>query len=1004
MKVFEAFSLDTVNHCLWRGEARMALTPKAFDVLRYLVEHADRLVTPDEILEALWPETYVNPEGIRKYILEIRKVLGDQRDQPSFIETLPKRGYRFIANVTEERTAPLPGAVAGAAAGKMVGRRAALAELNHHLEKALSGERQLVFITGEAGIGKTTLVDAFQQLGDGHRNLRTARGQSIEGFGGEEAYYPMLEALGSLVLNAPGTSWVQTLEKHAPTWLAQFPSLVRAEQKDSLQREILGSTRGRMVREICEALEAMTALTPLILVLEDLHWADASTLDLISAFARRREPAKLLLIGTYRPVDAVLSQSSLKALKQDLLVRHLCHEVAIERLEESDVAEYLAKEFANSSFTAGLASLIHHHSGGNALFMAAIVRDIVKKGLIARERGRWTLTAPLEDIYPGIPETLQQMLEIQFAQLSEEEQRILQSGSVAGERFSVWAIAAMLESSPASLEDACDKLASRQQFIRPVGIHAAPNGVPSAHYEFLHALYRQALHRSLSGLNRSQLHLSLGERLRPICDAGKPELASELALHFEEGRDYEQATRYLMLAAENAARRFSHRDSIQILRRAFELASSVAGPARSELEIQILQRTGDAHYALGAMSDSVEAYDAAAAQAAQVGLRTAQIEALAHLAVPVWYLDPARGNAVCERAIVVSREHGDPLLLARAELAAACLRLLYDAWRKEDADTCASARQTIRQLGASSIPEDVLYAYVQTAQGDYEEGLTQVEAAMAAATSPADYLLALGAKTLFLIGLGRFGELLQIVRTGRALAEKNGEDPWVFVFREAWLRWICFDFEGVRLLSEIVMRSDSEQHAAETRTMAIVAAGYVELFRGRYQEALQYFARVRDPKETPKFHFHWRWRMRTELLSIEARLQAGDLPNARIEADALLVSVLSTAEPNLQAVAWEVRARVALGGADLPRALECVESALVILERFDVPLAAWRVHATAWDVYRYAEQHEKAEGHRVCAQAVIMRLADSFEPEEALRKSLLTAAPVRRIFEQGASA
>jgi DNA-binding winged helix-turn-helix (wHTH) protein len=90
MKVFEPFRLDTVNHCVWREEDRLPLTPKAFDVLRYLVEHAERLVTQDEILEAIWPETYVNPEAIRKYILEIRRVLGDRPNPPLFIETLPK--------------------------------------------------------------------------------------------------------------------------------------------------------------------------------------------------------------------------------------------------------------------------------------------------------------------------------------------------------------------------------------------------------------------------------------------------------------------------------------------------------------------------------------------------------------------------------------------------------------------------------------------------------------------------------------------------------------------------------------------------------------------------------------------------------------------------------------------------------------------------------------------------------------------------------------------------
>src|SRR6267154_6331232 len=101
VKYFQSFRLDTMNHCLWSGEKRVSIPPKAFDVLRYLVENPGRLVTQDELLERLWPETYVNPEAIRKYILDIRKILGDRPDQPEFIETVTKRGYRFIAPVTD---------------------------------------------------------------------------------------------------------------------------------------------------------------------------------------------------------------------------------------------------------------------------------------------------------------------------------------------------------------------------------------------------------------------------------------------------------------------------------------------------------------------------------------------------------------------------------------------------------------------------------------------------------------------------------------------------------------------------------------------------------------------------------------------------------------------------------------------------------------------------------------------------------------------------------------
>src|SRR3979411_2467135 len=105
MKSFKAFRLDTANHLLWRDGDRVPIAPKAFDVLAYLVAHAGRIVTQDEILAGLGSEHYVNPEILRKYILEIRKALGDRPDQPEFIETLPKRGYRFVATVIDESVA-----------------------------------------------------------------------------------------------------------------------------------------------------------------------------------------------------------------------------------------------------------------------------------------------------------------------------------------------------------------------------------------------------------------------------------------------------------------------------------------------------------------------------------------------------------------------------------------------------------------------------------------------------------------------------------------------------------------------------------------------------------------------------------------------------------------------------------------------------------------------------------------------------------------------------------
>ena len=503
MKQFHAFRLDSVNHRLWRGDERVTLAPKAFDVLRYLVQHADRLVTQEEILDALWPNTHVNPEVVKKYVLEVRKVLGDRSDKPTFIETFPRRGYQFVAPVSE--TSDVPSSLP-AAAVTMVGRDAQQARLEACLDDALQGHRRVVFVTGEAGVGKTTLVDAFLRRAARRASLRIARGQCVEGFGGKESYYPVLDALGQLRRETERNPVVQALVRYAPTWLIQFPSLVKSDARESLHRETIGTTRERMVREICEALEHITLDDALVLVLEDLHWVDLSTLDVISALARRRGPAKLLLLGTYRQADVVATDNPLTVLKQDLLIHRLCTELALEHLDESDVGDYLAAEFSAADFPSGLDRLIHRQSGGNALFMTTIVRDMVDKGVIVAENGRWTLSRPLADVAPAVPASLQQTLEAQFARLSPAEQRILNQASVAGDRFSVWALTAESDLTPDEIENACERLVGRQQFLRPAGFQELANGTVSAHYEFRHALYREAVYRRLSDVTRSRLH------------------------------------------------------------------------------------------------------------------------------------------------------------------------------------------------------------------------------------------------------------------------------------------------------------------------------------------------------------------------------------------------------------------------------------------------------------------------------------------------------------------
>ena len=139
-------------------------------------------------------------------------------------------------------------------------------------------------------------------------------------------------------------------------WLLQMPSLLSTSDRESLSREVLGATRERMLREMGEALEALTAELPLVLILEDLHWSDYSTMELISYLARQRQPAQLMLIGTYRTVDLIVSGHPLKAVKQELLAKQQCAELPLEYLNEDAIAKYLSVRFPSNRFPASLQS------------------------------------------------------------------------------------------------------------------------------------------------------------------------------------------------------------------------------------------------------------------------------------------------------------------------------------------------------------------------------------------------------------------------------------------------------------------------------------------------------------------------------------------------------------------------------------------------------------------------------------------------------------------------
>ena len=316
-------------------------------------------------------------------VARIRKALRERALTPRCIETVHRRGYRFIATVQKSSDAQSP-SLPTAPMAHMVGREAELGQLRRILERALRGERQIVFMTGEAGIGKTTVVEAFvhhvQTYAKQDGAVWLGQGQCIEQYGPGEAYLPILEALGRLCRGPEGQRLISLLGQHAPTWLVQMPTLVSAEE---LQRQVMRTSKEKMLREMAEVVEVLTAERPLVLIIEDLHWSDVSTLDLLTAFARRPEPARLLVLGTYRPVDVIIRDHPLKAVKQELQMHQQCEELLLGYLSEEAVQDYLRRRFAPGAQQAAwlpqLARFLHERAEGNPLFMVTLVDELVEQ-------------------------------------------------------------------------------------------------------------------------------------------------------------------------------------------------------------------------------------------------------------------------------------------------------------------------------------------------------------------------------------------------------------------------------------------------------------------------------------------------------------------------------------------------------------------------------------------------------------------------------------------------
>ncbi|MGH7963936.1 MAG: ATP-binding protein, partial [Candidatus Binatia bacterium] len=476
----------------------------------------------------------------------------------------------------------------------MVGREAELAYLYQRFTQALDGERQVIFVSGEPGIGKTTLVDAFLEQISDRPHVHITSGQCVEQYGPGEAYLPLLEATARLCRAPGGEQRIEALQRYAPSWLAQLPGLLAPQAHDLLQQRAQGTSRERMVREIAEAAEMFTTQRGLVVVLEDLHWSDGSTLDWITYMALRRAPAKLLILGTYRPTETSINHQRLRGTVQDLLARRSCEELRVTPLREAAIRDYLCGRFGESRLPEALPTTLARRSGGNPLFVANIVDSFVRQEAVMEVDGQWIVRAEeVTELAERVPDTVRQLIERQVERLSEAEQRLLEAASVAGVEFAGAEVAAGLPTTVEEVETHCERFARAGQWLRVTGFAEWPDGTLSGRYGFRHALYHEVIQARVAEVRRMQLHRRIAARKEAAYGQRVGEIAAELAVHFEKGRDLQRTVHYLEKAGETAVHRSAHQEAIVYLRKGLDLLVTQAEtPERTHQELALLVALG----------------------------------------------------------------------------------------------------------------------------------------------------------------------------------------------------------------------------------------------------------------------------------------------------------------------------------------------------------------------------------------------------------------------------
>jgi adenylate cyclase len=481
----------------------------------------------------------------------------------------------------------------------LVGRARERAQMAAAFTSAADGRGLMLGVTGEPGLGKTTLVEEFlHETMDGARPIWAARGRCSERLASTEAYLPFLEALDS-ILHSKRVTWKWTvkdagqspaalLKLLAPTWFAQVAPLAVDQSADRPAPGV--ASQEQMKRELLAFFQEVSRLRPLVLFLDDIHWADASTTDLLAYLASRLATMPMMVLATYRQSDLLLAKHPFIPIKLDLQSRGIFQELELDFLTRDDVERLLTLQFPDHAFPSEFVEVIRAKTEGNPLFIVDLLRDLRSRQVIAEKHGRWTLATALPQIERELPESVRSMIRRKIEQLDTSDRHLLMAASVQGPEFESTLVARALGLDPADVEERLTVLEQVHAFVRHVGEHELPDGSLSVAYQFVHVLYQNALFAQLTPTRKVTISAAMAAAVARAYSEARAQVATQLAFLYEMAREFGPAAECFLQAAQNAARLFAHHESVTLSRRGIamlEKLPATADRAKLELSLQI---------------------------------------------------------------------------------------------------------------------------------------------------------------------------------------------------------------------------------------------------------------------------------------------------------------------------------------------------------------------------------------------------------------------------------